>query len=169
MHVRMCTCVHVCTYVYKCACVLMTFFRTLWGTHTHAHIRQQVRKFVSLLFSVFYFGNPFSRTHWLGTGCVFAGIVFYTWGRIQSTAVANTAEATNATDGATDDDDGAVRESGDGATPSKKKKKSSKTNNYGWQAREKKRGSNKKKSSKKQDAGVSRTGLRRSSRNRRTA
>ena len=35
------------------------------------------RKFLSLLFSIWYFQNPFSLTHWVGTALVFGGIVLF--------------------------------------------------------------------------------------------
>jgi drug/metabolite transporter (DMT)-like permease len=36
-----------------------------------------VRKFVSLLVSIVFFGNAWSVAHWLGTVCVFGGAVVY--------------------------------------------------------------------------------------------
>lgn len=36
-----------------------------------------LRKFVSLIISIFYFGNPFTGAHWLGTSLVFAGTILY--------------------------------------------------------------------------------------------
>lgn len=38
-----------------------------------------VRKFVSLVISVVYFGNPFSALHWFSTALVFAGTILYTF------------------------------------------------------------------------------------------
>jgi len=37
-----------------------------------------LRKFVSLLFSIAYFGNPFTTAHWLGTALVFGGTLLFT-------------------------------------------------------------------------------------------
>lgn len=37
-----------------------------------------LRKFVSLLFSVIYFKNSFTLSHWIGTFCVFIGTVIFT-------------------------------------------------------------------------------------------
>lgn len=37
-----------------------------------------LRKFVSLLFSIFYFKNPFTFYHWIGTACVFSGTLIFT-------------------------------------------------------------------------------------------
>nr|XP_036875319.1 UDP-xylose and UDP-N-acetylglucosamine transporter [Manis javanica] len=37
-----------------------------------------LRKFVSLIFSILYFQNPFTLWHWLGTLCVFVGTLMYT-------------------------------------------------------------------------------------------
>lgn len=37
-----------------------------------------LRKFVSLIFSILYFKNPFTIYHWVGTSLVFAGTVIFT-------------------------------------------------------------------------------------------
>lgn len=37
-----------------------------------------LRKFVSLLLSIYYFRNPFTLVHWLGTALVFAGTLLFT-------------------------------------------------------------------------------------------
>ncbi|NXO20723.1 S35B4 protein, partial [Cisticola juncidis] len=37
-----------------------------------------LRKFVSLIFSILYFQNPFTAWHWLGTAFVFVGTLMYT-------------------------------------------------------------------------------------------
>lgn len=36
-----------------------------------------LRKFLSLLFSIMYFNNPFTPYHWLGTGLVFGGTLLF--------------------------------------------------------------------------------------------
>jgi solute carrier family 35 (UDP-xylose/UDP-N-acetylglucosamine transporter), member B4 len=36
-----------------------------------------LRKFVSLLFSIWYFNNPFTIWHWLGTVLVFGGTALF--------------------------------------------------------------------------------------------
>lgn len=36
-----------------------------------------LRKFISLLLSIFYFGSPFTSLHWLGTGLVFGGTAVF--------------------------------------------------------------------------------------------
>ena len=36
-----------------------------------------LRKFFSLLFSIYYFENPFSVYHWIGTSLVFGGTVIF--------------------------------------------------------------------------------------------
>ena len=36
-----------------------------------------VRKFLSLLFSIWYFQNPFTLVHWLGTFLVFGGTIIF--------------------------------------------------------------------------------------------
>jgi len=42
-----------------------------------------IRKFVSLLISVYYFSNPFTFYHWFGTICVFGGTFLYTMAQPQ--------------------------------------------------------------------------------------
>ena len=37
-----------------------------------------LRKFVSLLFSIFYFSNPFTVYHWVATAMVFLGTALFT-------------------------------------------------------------------------------------------
>ena len=37
-----------------------------------------LRKFVSLLFSIWYFQNPFTVQHWIGTCLVFGGTLMFT-------------------------------------------------------------------------------------------
>jgi UDP-xylose/UDP-N-acetylglucosamine transporter B4 len=37
-----------------------------------------LRKFVSLLFSIVYFSNPFTIHHWIGTILVFWGTLIFT-------------------------------------------------------------------------------------------
>lgn len=37
-----------------------------------------LRKFVSLLFSIVYFSNPFTIYHWIGTTLVFVGTIIFT-------------------------------------------------------------------------------------------
>ncbi len=48
-----------------------------------------LRKFVSLLISIFYFQNEFTLMHWFGTALVFAGTYFYS---IKPAAYANTVD-----------------------------------------------------------------------------
>ena len=36
-----------------------------------------LRKFISLLFSILYFKNPFTVYHWLGTALVFGGTLLF--------------------------------------------------------------------------------------------
>ncbi|XP_065183348.1 UDP-xylose and UDP-N-acetylglucosamine transporter-like isoform X2 [Sycon ciliatum] len=36
-----------------------------------------LRKFVSLIFSIFFFGNAFTAYHWVGTACVFGGTLLF--------------------------------------------------------------------------------------------
>uniref|UniRef100_A0A3B3UWB9 Solute carrier family 35 member B4 n=1 Tax=Poecilia latipinna TaxID=48699 RepID=A0A3B3UWB9_9TELE len=45
-----------------------------------------LRKFVSLIFSILYFQNPFTAWHWVGTAVVFIGTLLYTevWSSMQA-------------------------------------------------------------------------------------
>lgn len=43
-----------------------------------------LRKFISLLFSIWYFGNPFTVQHWIGTVLVFVGTWCYSQDEIRS-------------------------------------------------------------------------------------
>jgi hypothetical protein len=48
-----------------------------------------LRKFLSLLLSIWYFQNPFTNNHWLGAALVFTGILAYSnEGRFARTKVA---------------------------------------------------------------------------------
>lgn len=37
-----------------------------------------LRKFLSLIFSILYFKNPFTIYHWIGTSLVFVGTIIFT-------------------------------------------------------------------------------------------
>eukprot|EP00064_Thunnus_orientalis_P019882 superscaffoldBa00005181_g20012 len=45
-----------------------------------------LRKFLSLIFSILYFRNPFTAWHWVGTAVVFLGTLLYTevWSSVQA-------------------------------------------------------------------------------------
>lgn len=45
-----------------------------------------LRKFLSLIFSIIYFQNPFTAWHWVGTAVVFLGTLLYTevWSSVQA-------------------------------------------------------------------------------------
>ncbi|KAM8891817.1 UDP-xylose and UDP-N-acetylglucosamine transporter [Spinachia spinachia] len=45
-----------------------------------------LRKFLSLIFSIMYFQNPFTGWHWVGTGVVFLGTLLYTevWSSVRA-------------------------------------------------------------------------------------
>ncbi|XP_054631635.1 UDP-xylose and UDP-N-acetylglucosamine transporter [Dunckerocampus dactyliophorus] len=45
-----------------------------------------LRKFLSLIFSIIYFQNPFTPLHWVGTALVFVGTLLYTevWGSLRA-------------------------------------------------------------------------------------
>jgi UDP-xylose/UDP-N-acetylglucosamine transporter B4 len=44
----------------------------------HVTLVLTLRKFSSLVFSIFYFGNTFTLTHWVGTTLVFGGTLIFT-------------------------------------------------------------------------------------------
>lgn len=58
-------------------CICAVFVLTAECPSLTATLVLTFRKFLSLLFSIWYFRNPFSSLHWLGTGLVFAGIVLF--------------------------------------------------------------------------------------------
>jgi len=47
------------------------------GSSLTSNLALSVRKFVSLIISVVYFGNAFSTLHWFSTGLVFIGTFFF--------------------------------------------------------------------------------------------
>jgi len=54
--------------------MLMASAGTLTGSLT-----MTARKFLSILFSIWFFQNAFSLSHWIGTGLVFSGLLMYTF------------------------------------------------------------------------------------------
>ncbi|XP_021566703.1 UDP-xylose and UDP-N-acetylglucosamine transporter, partial [Carlito syrichta] len=68
-------------------CIRGVFILTTECTSLTVTLVVTLRKFVSLIFSILYFQNPFTLWHWLGTLCVFVGTLMYTevWNRLGTT------------------------------------------------------------------------------------
>ena len=59
-------------------CIKSVFILTTEVSSLAVTLVVTLRKFVSLLFSIFYFQNPFTFNHWIGTALVFSGTVIFT-------------------------------------------------------------------------------------------
>ncbi|XP_037538934.1 UDP-xylose and UDP-N-acetylglucosamine transporter [Nematolebias whitei] len=59
-------------------CIRGVFILTTECTSLTVTLVVTLRKFLSLIFSILYFQNPFTAWHWLGTAVVFAGTLLYT-------------------------------------------------------------------------------------------
>lgn len=59
-------------------CVSSVFTLTTECTSLTVTLVLTLRKFFSLLFSIFYFNNPFTIHHWIGTTLVFVGTIIFT-------------------------------------------------------------------------------------------
>jgi len=59
-------------------CISAVFVLTTECTSLTASLVLTFRKFLSLLFSIWYFQNPFTLQHWIGTCFVFCGIILFT-------------------------------------------------------------------------------------------
>ncbi|NWZ38181.1 S35B4 protein, partial [Brachypodius atriceps] len=59
-------------------CIRGVFILTTECTSLTVTLVVTLRKFVSLIFSILYFRNPFTGWHWLGTAFVFVGTLMYT-------------------------------------------------------------------------------------------
>lgn len=59
-------------------CINSVFILTSECTSLTVTLVVTLRKFVSLVFSIFYFNNPFTVYHWFGTLLVFIGTLIYT-------------------------------------------------------------------------------------------
>ena len=58
-------------------CIFSVFVLTTECTSLTASLVLTVRKFISVIFSIWYFQNPFTGTHWIGTGLVFVGVLLF--------------------------------------------------------------------------------------------
>ena len=63
----------ICNYV----CIRSVFVLTTECTSLTVTLVITVRKFLTLLVSIFYFKNDFSYLHWVGTAMVFLGTAVY--------------------------------------------------------------------------------------------
>ncbi|ODN03242.1 UDP-xylose and UDP-N-acetylglucosamine transporter [Orchesella cincta] len=61
----------------QCCCINSVFVLTTECASLTVTLVVTLRKFVSLIVSIYYFGNPFTVTHWFGTFLVFAGTILY--------------------------------------------------------------------------------------------
>uniref|UniRef100_A0A3P9L1G5 Solute carrier family 35 member B4 n=1 Tax=Oryzias latipes TaxID=8090 RepID=A0A3P9L1G5_ORYLA len=59
-------------------CIRGVFILTTECTSLTVTLVVTLRKFLSLIFSIIYFQNPFTAWHWLGTFVVFVGTLLYT-------------------------------------------------------------------------------------------
>ena len=58
-------------------CIFSVFVLTTECTSLTASLVLTVRKFISVIFSIWYFQNPFTGTHWVGAGLVFVGVLLF--------------------------------------------------------------------------------------------
>ncbi|KAM9311199.1 nucleotide sugar transporter SLC35B4 [Gastrophryne carolinensis] len=67
-------------------CIRGVFFLTTECPSLTVTLVVTLRKFLSLIFSILYFKNPFTAWHWLGTALVFLGTLLYTevWNTMQA-------------------------------------------------------------------------------------
>lgn len=63
---------------HRYVCISSVFSLTSHVTSLHVTLVLTLRKFVSLIFSIIYFGNAFTILHWLGTILVFGGTLIFT-------------------------------------------------------------------------------------------
>ncbi|OXA53211.1 UDP-xylose and UDP-N-acetylglucosamine transporter [Folsomia candida] len=61
----------------QAVCINSVYVLTTECTSLTVTLVVTLRKFISLVISIFYFGNPFTVAHWLGTILVFAGTILY--------------------------------------------------------------------------------------------
>lgn len=65
--------------VLQLVCINGVFILTSHAGTLTCTLTLTARKFLSLVFSVLYFSNPFTPHHWAGTALVFAGVLLYSW------------------------------------------------------------------------------------------
>nr|XP_022296591.1 UDP-xylose and UDP-N-acetylglucosamine transporter-like [Crassostrea virginica]XP_022301739.1 UDP-xylose and UDP-N-acetylglucosamine transporter-like [Crassostrea virginica] len=59
-------------------CIRSVFILTTECSALSVTLVVTLRKFVSLILSIFYFHNPFTYLHWIGTVCTFIGVILFT-------------------------------------------------------------------------------------------
>lgn len=59
-------------------CISSVYVLTTECTSLTVTLVVTLRKFISLLFSIVYFSNPFTIYHWIGTTLVFVGTIIFT-------------------------------------------------------------------------------------------
>lgn len=67
-----------CNVVTQYVCIRSVYVLTTECSSLTVTLVITLRKFVSLLLSIYYFQNPFTTVHWLGTALVFAGTLVFT-------------------------------------------------------------------------------------------
>ncbi|XP_064399731.1 UDP-xylose and UDP-N-acetylglucosamine transporter-like [Halichondria panicea] len=68
----------ICNCITQYVCIRGVFVLTTECPSLIVTLVVTLRKFVSLVFSIFYFNNPFTITHWLATLLVFSGTALFT-------------------------------------------------------------------------------------------
>nr|XP_036230188.1 UDP-xylose and UDP-N-acetylglucosamine transporter isoform X2 [Bactrocera oleae]XP_036230189.1 UDP-xylose and UDP-N-acetylglucosamine transporter isoform X2 [Bactrocera oleae] len=68
----------MCNVITQYLCIRSVYILTTECASLTVTLVVTLRKFVSLLFSILYFKNPFTIYHWLGTGLVFFGTLIFT-------------------------------------------------------------------------------------------
>ncbi|XP_037070792.1 UDP-xylose and UDP-N-acetylglucosamine transporter-like [Pollicipes pollicipes] len=68
----------LCNVITQYVCISSVFRLTEQCTSLTVTLVVTLRKFVSLLFSIWYFANPFVAQHWVGSALVFAGTLLFT-------------------------------------------------------------------------------------------
>lgn len=59
-------------------CIRSVFILTTECSALSVTLVVTLRKFVSLILSIFYFHNPFTHLHWIGTSLTFVGVILFT-------------------------------------------------------------------------------------------
>ncbi|CAN7941711.1 unnamed protein product [Ixodes pacificus] len=67
-----------CNVVTQYVCIRSVYVLTTECSSLTVTLVITLRKFVSLLLSIYYFRNPFTAVHWFGTALVFAGTLVFT-------------------------------------------------------------------------------------------
>ncbi len=68
----------ICNCITQYVCIRGVFILTTECPSLIVTLVLTLRKFASLLFSIFYFKNPFTLAHWLATLMVFSGTALFT-------------------------------------------------------------------------------------------